>query len=284
MTEPVEPPRAAAGMKFNAPPGWPPPPEGWTPPPDFQPDPSWPPAPDDWQWWAPLDESGPSASPDRPPAESAPTEEPPAHTAPFNPSTLLDQSGSDAPHFIAGPPPAIPPAQSLTASPEGSWIGRHKLLAAALVVVGLLVVGGATTGGIIYVNNRDDGSNTAASSPEPQTPSSPPAPSGSVDPKSPGNAAACSKAGPPHRKAVALLNGLRTKSVTEDAAVVAIPPIQAGLKAAGTEATGVLAKDLTEYAASLGALRTVLLEGKDPDQAEALVLVYAIVLKAACGL
>lgn len=36
---------------FNAPPGWPPPPEGWSPPPGWQPDPSWPPAPPGWQFW-----------------------------------------------------------------------------------------------------------------------------------------------------------------------------------------------------------------------------------------
>jgi hypothetical protein len=38
-------------MRFNPPPGWPPPPEGFTPDPGWQPDPSWPPAPPDWQLW-----------------------------------------------------------------------------------------------------------------------------------------------------------------------------------------------------------------------------------------
>jgi hypothetical protein len=39
--------------RFNAPPGWPPPPPGWTPPPGWQPNPSWPPAPPGWQFWLP---------------------------------------------------------------------------------------------------------------------------------------------------------------------------------------------------------------------------------------
>ena len=47
-------------MRFNPPPGWPPPPEGFMPDPGWQPDPSWPPAPPGWQLWVP-DESGPGA-------------------------------------------------------------------------------------------------------------------------------------------------------------------------------------------------------------------------------
>ena len=37
------------GLRFNPPPGWPPPPPGFVPPPGWQPDPSWPPAPPGWQ-------------------------------------------------------------------------------------------------------------------------------------------------------------------------------------------------------------------------------------------
>jgi hypothetical protein len=48
-------------MRFNPPPGWPPPPEGFTPDPGWQPDPSWPPAPPGWQLWVP-DELGSDAS------------------------------------------------------------------------------------------------------------------------------------------------------------------------------------------------------------------------------
>lgn len=42
---------AARPMRFNPPPGWPPPPAGWTPPPGWQPDPSWPPPPPGWVLW-----------------------------------------------------------------------------------------------------------------------------------------------------------------------------------------------------------------------------------------
>src|SRR3954447_59387 len=38
-------------MRFNAPPGWPQPPDGWTPPAGWQPDPSWPAAPAGWTFW-----------------------------------------------------------------------------------------------------------------------------------------------------------------------------------------------------------------------------------------
>jgi collagen type III alpha len=47
-------PPPPAGVRFAAPPGWPPPPPGWTPPAGWRPDPAWPPAPADWQWWVPY--------------------------------------------------------------------------------------------------------------------------------------------------------------------------------------------------------------------------------------
>lgn len=40
-----------SNIRFNAPPGWPEPPEDWRPAPGWQPDPSWPPAPDGWAFW-----------------------------------------------------------------------------------------------------------------------------------------------------------------------------------------------------------------------------------------
>jgi hypothetical protein len=45
-------------MRFNPPPGWPPPPEGFTPDPGWQPDPSWPAAPPGWRLWVPASTSG----------------------------------------------------------------------------------------------------------------------------------------------------------------------------------------------------------------------------------
>jgi hypothetical protein len=38
-------------MRFNCPPGWPPPPPGWAPSPGWKPDPSWPPPPPGWLLW-----------------------------------------------------------------------------------------------------------------------------------------------------------------------------------------------------------------------------------------
>lgn len=47
--EPV--PRKPARIRFNVPPGWPPPPEGWEPHPDWAPAPEWPLAPTGWAYW-----------------------------------------------------------------------------------------------------------------------------------------------------------------------------------------------------------------------------------------
>ncbi len=50
--EPEGPARsAAASMRLNPPPGWPPPPPGWVPPPGWRPDPSWPAPPAGWNLW-----------------------------------------------------------------------------------------------------------------------------------------------------------------------------------------------------------------------------------------
>lgn len=38
-------------QQFNAPPGWPEPPQDWEPPPGWEPDRSWPAAPPGWQFW-----------------------------------------------------------------------------------------------------------------------------------------------------------------------------------------------------------------------------------------
>jgi hypothetical protein len=48
--------------RFNAPPGWPPPPPGWVPPEGWVPDPGLPPAPAGWQWWI-ADDGTPSNAP-----------------------------------------------------------------------------------------------------------------------------------------------------------------------------------------------------------------------------
>jgi hypothetical protein len=53
-------------LRFNPPPGWPPPPEGFTPDPGWRPDPSWPPLPPGWQLWVsddPASGTGTSLTP-----------------------------------------------------------------------------------------------------------------------------------------------------------------------------------------------------------------------------
>ena len=77
------------GLRFNPPPGWPPPPEGFVPQPGWQPDPSWPPPPPGWQLWVddqqtqvpPAAQQGPWAGPWQaagpPPPVYAPIGQPP---------------------------------------------------------------------------------------------------------------------------------------------------------------------------------------------------------------
>jgi hypothetical protein len=47
---------APVGLRYNPPPGWPPPPPGFTPKPGWQPDPAWGPPPPGWQLWVNDDE------------------------------------------------------------------------------------------------------------------------------------------------------------------------------------------------------------------------------------
>lgn len=58
-------------LRFNPPPGWPPPPEGWVPYPEWRPNPSWPPAPPGWAFWVP--EVSTSAESDPPRQAEPPT-------------------------------------------------------------------------------------------------------------------------------------------------------------------------------------------------------------------
>jgi hypothetical protein len=57
------------GLRYNPPPGWPPPPRGFTPKPGWQPDPSWPPPPPGWPLWV---------NDDQPPAQAGAGQAPPA--------------------------------------------------------------------------------------------------------------------------------------------------------------------------------------------------------------
>jgi Septum formation/Domain of unknown function (DUF4190) len=81
------------GLRYNPPPGWPPPPSGFTPKPGWQPDPSWPPAPPGWQLWVEDDE---------PPAQEwagpgPATQEWPGQTPPPGPGTMPGWAAEPAP-------------------------------------------------------------------------------------------------------------------------------------------------------------------------------------------
>lgn len=66
-------------MRFNPPPGWPPPPPGFAPGPDWRPDPRWPPPPPGWQLWVSDEPQWSAWEPARPPsgyAAASPTRAP----------------------------------------------------------------------------------------------------------------------------------------------------------------------------------------------------------------
>lgn len=100
------------GMRFNPPPGWPPPPKEWMPTAEWRPDPSWPPAPAGWVFWVPEDAQ---ASP--PPTHVATQK--PAPAGPSELSTTAEPS-AQAPvrEDLKGPTPTGPPA-----APQ---VGRHS--------------------------------------------------------------------------------------------------------------------------------------------------------------
>lgn len=96
-------------MKFNTPPGWPPPPAGWVPDATWSPDPSWPPAPPGWNFWVPHDTPTATA-----PVPAVPTPPEPAATeAPPAPSSLFDDqppaAADAAPEERPQPPVVLPP-------------------------------------------------------------------------------------------------------------------------------------------------------------------------------
>jgi Domain of unknown function (DUF4190)/Septum formation len=98
-------------MRFNPPPGWPPPPPGFVPGPGWRPDASWPPPPDGWQLWLPDD-------PDR--------------------AAAMVQ-GQLTPGYVAYGPPQAPPSSSGTSG-----------MAIASFVLGLLgIVGISAILGIV---------------------------------------------------------------------------------------------------------------------------------------
>jgi len=112
------------GLRFNPPPGWPPPPAGFVPPPGWQPDPSWPPPPPGWQLWVP-DDTVPTPAP-------MPPVPPPA--GPMPPAGMPDQAGQ-VPY---GPPPAYPAGQAPFGAPSPAERPRTSGFAIASLVFGII--------------------------------------------------------------------------------------------------------------------------------------------------
>jgi hypothetical protein len=86
---------AVVGLRYNPPPGWPPPPPGFSPRPGWQPDPSWGPPPPGWQLWLNDDE---------PPAQDWPRQPPPAQDWAGQPPPAQDWAGQGPPSGWAAEP------------------------------------------------------------------------------------------------------------------------------------------------------------------------------------
>jgi hypothetical protein len=136
------------GLRFNPPPGWPPPPPGFVPPPGWRPDPSWPPPPSGWRLWVPDDPVAspggwpgigpPPASP--PPADPVPTGPLPTAAMPAwpGPADAAHATGAVVPQPPASPLPAGATPPGLTPRPGTS---RLAVAAAVLGLIGLVPLG-----------------------------------------------------------------------------------------------------------------------------------------------
>jgi hypothetical protein len=113
------------GLRYNPPPGWPPPPRGFTPKPGWQPDPSWPPPPPGWQLWVNDDEPPAEAwGGQAPPAQDWSRQAPPAQDWPRQAPPAQDWAAQAPPdQDWAG---QAPPAQDWAgqAPPAQDWPGQ----------------------------------------------------------------------------------------------------------------------------------------------------------------
>jgi Domain of unknown function (DUF4190)/Septum formation len=110
------------GLRFNPPPGWPPPPAGFVPPPGWQPDPSWPPPPPGWQLWVPDD------------TEPTPGPMPPMP----GPTPAVGVPGPAGPAPYGGPPSAYPAGQAPYGAPAAAERPRTSGFAIASLVFGII--------------------------------------------------------------------------------------------------------------------------------------------------
>jgi hypothetical protein len=84
---------AVVGLRYNPPPGWPPPPPGFKPRPGWQPDPSWGPPPPGWQLWVSDDEPAAQGWPSQP----SPSQPPPAQDWASQPPPAQDWASQPPP-------------------------------------------------------------------------------------------------------------------------------------------------------------------------------------------
>lgn len=149
-------------MQFNAPPGWPTPPDGWYPDANWRPDPSWPPAPEGWRFWT---QTQTPPEPQVPPAPLTRLPDPPA----AQPRTHSRWWARLAwiPTLLFGVVAYLIALQSMVATqnpilfPTLLFIGAITVPASVLMLVyglgqrvgrdGVLVVATAVVGGIIGV-------------------------------------------------------------------------------------------------------------------------------------
>jgi hypothetical protein len=139
------------GLRYNPPPGWPPPPRGFTPKPGWRPDPSWPPPPPGWQLW--VDDDEPPAEPwagqaapgrdwpgQAPPGQDWPGQAPPAQDWPGQ-----APPGEDWPGQAPPPGPGTAPGWAGEPTPGGrgyraASTGRTSGWALASFILGIFAV------------------------------------------------------------------------------------------------------------------------------------------------
>jgi hypothetical protein len=144
------------GLRYNPPPGWPPPPPGFSPRPGWQPDPSWPPPPPGWQLWVDDDERAardwnatvmaPSPGAIPPPPGAIP---PPPGAIPPPPGAMPPPPGAMPPPPGAMPPPGAQPGWAAEPGSRGrghraAYRGQTRSdtskWAIAALVLGILAV------------------------------------------------------------------------------------------------------------------------------------------------
>jgi hypothetical protein len=162
-------------MRFNAPPGWPQPPEGWVPPAGWNPDPSWPDPPEEWQLWVSEDdepddaadadsdtgqqgepqsgaevEPAPGWDPLFAPLPEAGGGDRPQETPSATPVTATDEPGP-----APAPAPAPAPSAASVSAPGAGQVGDPRLLARIRELEHALAVArSGADGGVVELSDQ----------------------------------------------------------------------------------------------------------------------------------